>query len=231
MNMSHHSNEKPFQLYGLNADFYQHIYGHPITSDTIALYFVALDHLRPLLFLGKIPQILDIGCGNGALLLNIAKDHQFCHFIGVDIVPELVELAQRNFTILSDCFHYSFSTHLSVADYASPLPNIPESSCDIILANPPYYPKGTGKQSPHLIRSLGRMESAATQRDLLACIKKYLAPNGTAIVIYPSSRAEECIQNCHSYRLKVDCQRLCDTDSALKPPINRIVFEISHAKD
>jgi len=216
---------KPFQIPYLDTDFYQLANAHPITSDTIALYFVGTSLMASL----TKPTILDLGCGCGALLLNIAKDHLLCHFIGVDIVPEQIALAKKNFDILSDLCHYNFTRSFFVADYAQPVKELPEQSCQFILANPPYYPKNTGRKSPNSIKSLGRMESTATMADLLNCIKRYLAPSGSALVIYPDTRADEFSQNCQQTKLKIIRQLACESQN---PPLtNRYIFEITHATD
>jgi len=223
--------EKIFQISGLSADFYQLANAHPITSDTLALYTVGAGFSPPVTSLMSTtkPTILDLGCGCGALLLNIAKDYQLCHFIGVDIVPELIDLAQKNFDILSDLYRYNFSRSFFVADYAQPIKELPEHSVDLILANPPFYPKNSGRKSPHSIKALGRMESTATMSDLLVCIKRYLANSGTALVIYPATRADEFAQNCTQTKLKIVHQLSCDTTT---PPLpDRIIFEIAHASD
>ena len=42
-------------------------------------------------------RVLDLGCGDGALLRELVKDTQFTEIVGVDVSPRALEVAARGF--------------------------------------------------------------------------------------------------------------------------------------
>ena len=62
---------------------------------------------------------------------------------------------------------------------------------DLIVSNPPWLPPGSGKTSPIQARNLSRFELLGGLADVLACVKRNLAPAGQALLLYPRSRSGE----------------------------------------
>jgi len=225
--------ERIFNIPGVPANFYHHQQAQPITSDTTALYSKAYSEIVKQMAdnkrTTKFSRILDLGCGNGVILLTLAKDFFYFYYTGVDIVPDLIDIAKKNFDIMSELIGVRLKSRFMVANYAEPLEEIYDNSCDLILSNPPYFPPNTGRESPYAIKSVGRMESAAGQYDLLKCVKTYLSQEGSALIIYPTTRRVEFEQNCGRLSLQI---KECYSNDDPRDPLSisdRLIFHIAHA--
>ncbi|MCM2358643.1 MAG: SAM-dependent methyltransferase, partial [Geobacteraceae bacterium] len=69
----------------------------------------------------------------------------------------------------------------------------PVSSFDLVLANPPYRRRGTGKVSPKAGRDDARHESTAGLADFLGMAKYLVRPAGRISFIYHPSRLAELL--------------------------------------
>ncbi len=91
------------------------------------------------------PVIVDVGTGSGCIILSLAQELKDGVFVGVDISPAALALAQENATRcgLSDRVHFAESDGCGEFD--------PES-VDILISNPPYIPSAVVEKLPKHIR-------------------------------------------------------------------------------
>lgn len=75
-------------------------------------------------------RILDLGTGTGALALALAQEFPHASVLGVDLIPEAVELANEN-KIKNQITNVKFMQ-------SSWFENVPNTSFDLIVSNPPY---------------------------------------------------------------------------------------------
>ncbi|WP_168867461.1 peptide chain release factor N(5)-glutamine methyltransferase [Enterobacteriaceae endosymbiont of Plateumaris braccata] len=75
-------------------------------------------------------NILDLGTGTGAIALAIASECNKLNVIGIDIVPELINIAKKNANKLS--IH---NVNFIQSNWFS---NLKHQKFDIIVSNPPY---------------------------------------------------------------------------------------------
>lgn len=77
------------------------------------------------------PLVVDVGTGSGCIILSLAQELGVGHFIGVDISPAALSLAQENAALngLSEQVHFAQSDGCGEFDPAS---------VDLIVSNPPY---------------------------------------------------------------------------------------------
>lgn len=161
------------------------IKGLGVSSDSQALY-QAVSTAK-----SEYAEALELGSGNGVVSLMLAAARTKWQFLGIDIQPQLVELSQKNAEICElpcDFIVADLRVFHSAKKY------------DIIFSNPPFFPLGKGRLSPQSERAISRHELMCTMPDLLACIKRNLAPNGTAWIIYPQTRYREIV----TFSKKVD---------------------------
>ena len=216
---------KIFTIPGLDTNFYQHDYSQSISSDTNALYEKIKENL---LTNTKDFKILDFGTGNGILLIMLAKDFPYFSYIGIEIFPDLVEIANQNFMSLEKNLQLSIDYEIIEADYSMLCAVLnTKQKYDLIISNPPYYPPNSGKQSIDLHKAASRFEIYANLYDLLSSIKNYLANTGKAYVIFPASRKEEFVTHCN--RLCLDTTYHYNTSDYTSEKKMKIIFELKHA--
>ena len=91
-------------------------------------------------------RILDLGTGTGAIALALASERPDCQVTAVDVMPDAVELAQRNLERLD--FR---NVQILQSSWFSAIAN---QSYDMIVSNPPYI----DEQDPHLSQGDVRFE-------------------------------------------------------------------------
>jgi len=224
---------KIFTIPGLEIEFIQHRYSQAVSSDTFALYSNARKVLSSYTYLSeqkKAPlKVMDLGTGNGILLLMLAKEFMDVYYTGIEILKELVDIAKLNLERLSTYLKKKVNYQIINANYNELQGNIPkDSSFDLIISNPPYYPIGDGKVSSVYEKAVSRFELTATMSELLKCIKTYLSVTGKAFVIYPNFRMKDMEKLCNELALICFYKKEA-SDLDIQCAKNRIIFEISHA--
>ena len=80
---------------------------------------------------GGPPFIVDVGTGSGCIILSLAKEIERGVFLGTDISPDAIALAQEN----ADRCGLSGKVRFAVADG---MDDFDPESVDVIVSNPPY---------------------------------------------------------------------------------------------
>lgn len=128
---------------------------------------VALD---PILLAAAVParageRVLEIGCGTGAASLALAARVPGLEIVGFDLQADLVVLAEESAKLsgLDVCF---------IAGHLLAPPETVAGPFDHVMANPPFFKKGSGNLSPDPARRLANVEGEA---DLAAWVAFALA--------------------------------------------------------
>lgn len=142
-------------------------------------------HIRPL----PGTHILDIGSGCGIIPLTLGFRYPDTRITGIEIQDELAEIAQRNvvdndFTRRIRILKRDIRT-VSRKSLAEPV--------DMIVSNPPYKKKGTGRLNPDPQKAMARHELALDMDSLLEKSHSLLEPDGTIWLIYPAERLPELL--------------------------------------
>jgi len=127
-------------------------------------------------------QVLELGSGNGIVSLMLAYYRPLWQIRGIEIQPELAELSQTN------AKYFEQKVHFIEGDFRIfPFPK----KYDLVISNPPYFPKEKGLLSPHKIRAISRHEIFCTLPEVFSVVADNLKTNGTAFVLYPLFRLAE----------------------------------------
>ena len=163
--------------------------GQSVSSDT-AFFIETINNDTDL----SIANVLDIGSGNGIISIMLALTNPEWNFTCIEIQRELAELCIKNTELLSSRF---CTVCENLKDFRI------DRKFDVIVTNPPFYKKGTGRLSPSESRNISRFELYSTMEDVIQCIKQNLSATGKAFVMYPDLRDVEFRELCDKEMLKI----------------------------
>ncbi|MRR53730.1 MAG: methyltransferase domain-containing protein [Deltaproteobacteria bacterium] len=140
---------------------------------------------------------IDLGAGCGIIPLVLARMAGGSSLVGVEGQAEMAELAGRNVALngLSERIEIRHADILEIKKL------FPPSSFDLVVANPPYRKRGSGRISPKPGRELARHESTATLPDFLAAAKNLVKLSGRICFIYHPSRLVEFLREAEGLKL------------------------------
>ncbi len=166
-------------------------------NDPIASFF---DSLRPCQesqilaeFVHPNPgdRVLDVGCGTGYLALFIGWKYPNCSEIaGIDIVPSLVEQANRNRDELYNLTGNELPPiHFSVFDANTP--QVLGEGFDVLICNPPFFAASDSRPARSPNRRIARQDGEMTLQGLFKCAARQLRSCGRTGIVIPSQRIDE----------------------------------------
>lgn len=130
-------------------------------------------------------EILEAGCASGAVSLMLAIRHKNVRVTGVDIQPELAELAALNAANNGLSERVSF-----VAGDVRDKELFPREKFDILAVNPPYSSLASGRPSPDSSRTTSRLEVSCTPDDVAGLAQRVLKSRGRLFAIFTSERLD-----------------------------------------
>ena len=141
-------------------------------------------------------EILEAGCASGAVSLMLAMKHDRVRVTGVDIQPELVELATLNATNNGLTDRVTF-----VAGDIRNKSLFPREKFDIVAANPPYSSLNAGRESPDSSRTTSRLEVSCTPDDVAGFAHRVLKSRGRLFTIFTSGRLDAFMSAMRNHRM------------------------------
>jgi tRNA1Val (adenine37-N6)-methyltransferase len=142
-------------------------------------------------------RIIDLGTGCGVMALIMARKTPGALVMGIEFREESARLAERNVALNGLTEQVTIIT----VDILELKGRFPVSSFDLVLANPPFRRRGTGKISPHAGRDTARHESTAGIAEFLAVARYLVKPAGSICLIYHVSRLAELMTGAASLKL------------------------------
>ena len=156
----------------------QPINGPRVNMDTILLYSwvkYRSGHTR----------FLEAGCASGAIALMLAEKFANIHVTGIDIQPELIELAKINAVNNSLNDRVDF-----IAGDLRDKTLLTQGYYDSLVINPPYESLYRSRESSNLSRSTARLELSCTPDDVGRLAKRVLKSRGRLFAIFTSQRLD-----------------------------------------
>jgi len=140
--------------------------------------------------------VVDLGTGCGVISLLLLKKGDIRQAVGIEIQPELASQAFRN-AVLNGL---SEKMHVVIGD----MKDVPvkKGCADIVVCNPPYRSRSSGRISPDPVRAIARHELTVSLEDILKASSYMLKRCGRAVLIYPSARLADLISGCRRYHLE-----------------------------
>ena len=157
---------------------------------------------------GNVSRGIDLGCASGAAALLLLARSEKLHMTGLEIVPAAAELARENmarngFTARSEIICGDIRQHRSL---------FPTGAFDLVVANPPYFPLGSGQLSPDSDRAAARGETSCTLEDVCAAASFLCRTGGSFCMVYKPERLTDAMCCMRRYalepkRLRLVCHR------------------------
>jgi tRNA1Val (adenine37-N6)-methyltransferase len=132
----------------------------------------------------KNERVIDLGTGCGILLLLLSRATKAHSFVGVEIQNGLAECAQKN------VFLNRLEGRISILsqDFRELKRTFPPGSFDVVLSNPPYRKRQSGRINPSAEKAMARHEIKGTLQDLISTASYLLPPKGRCYLIFPALR-------------------------------------------
>ena len=140
--------------------------------------------------------IVDLGTGCGIIPLVILLKRVIGYAYGLEIQPELADQAIRNARL------NGFEKKMGVILGDIKHPPLRWSLADVVICNPPYRQRKSGRINPDPQRAIARHEIRASLDDILDTARRLLKPKGRLAMIYPASRLVDIMVRMRGFNLE-----------------------------
>ena len=164
--------------------FMQPDHGYRFGTDSIAL----AEFIR----IGPGESLLDLGTGIGVIPILVWHHHPFRVAVGVELQAELAKMARINVErhqLSSRVFILERDVcMLTSADFSELPLNPPPRRFDVISANPPFWPLGSGRINPNEQKAIARHEIRLNLHQLVQVSQRLLSGNGKLCLVHRTAR-------------------------------------------
>ena len=143
-------------------------------------------------------KVLDLGCGCGVVGLLLAQKPQITQVTGLELQPELADLAQRNVQLNG----FEHKVKIIKGDLRQIENTFGRWEFDALVTNPPYWQAYSGRLNPRPDKAQARHELTFTLEDLAQAAAYLVRPRGKICLIYPVARLAEVIGIFQRHRLE-----------------------------
>ncbi len=158
--------------------------------------FILAAHIQPIGF----EKIIDVGCGCGIIPLILASRYPGLKILGVELQKVLFQFARKN-TISNNLEKAIHIIHENIKNID--ISDI-KGKADIIVSNPPYKKKGTGRLNPDSQKAIARHEILLDIDLLFKCSDRLLKEQGRLYIIFPAQRISDLMLAMEQYKFTPD---------------------------
>ena len=176
-------------LFNNKLVIYQQKRGYRFSVDAVLL--AGLTRVR------RDDHILDLGTGCGVIPLILAYRNLGKRIVGLEVQPELVELAKRNVEVNGFCQ----KIRIHEGDIRQLSSDFQPGSFDLVISNPPYRRLQSGRVNPDGQQAVARHELKASAADVFKTASALLDHGGRLAIIYPATRLAYLLVTAHEYHL------------------------------
>lgn len=127
---------------------------------------------------------IDLGCASGAIALLLLARSPKLSMTGLEIMPEAAELARENMAANG----LSGRCEIVTGDIRRHRELFRAGSFDLVVANPPYFPLGSGYISPDSARAAARGELQCTLEDICSAATFLCRSGGSFCLVHKPER-------------------------------------------
>lgn len=143
-------------------------------------------------------RVLDLGTGTGILPLLIHALFQPKHITGIEIQPNMADMAQRSVAYNQ----LTPAIEIITGDYTRPQILRPLGQYDVVVCNPPYGKLGHGECSVDAPHALARFEICADFAEICRSAQMALTSMGHFFCIHQTNRLMELLSTLHQAHLE-----------------------------
>lgn len=147
-------------------------------------------------------NVIEFCCGNGAISLLMHARNETLTLTGVEIQPDVAQLAKHNKAINNIGDNLNF-----INEDLNNLNNTHSNIYDMVVVNPPYTPPQSGLTSPDKNKSLSRQELTADLDGITKVAKRVLKTKGKFVFIHKANRLGEIINTLKKYDFEIKILR------------------------
>ena len=136
-------------------------------------------------------KVLDLGTGTGVLPLLLAAKTEGEHFIGLEIQPDVADMAFRSVLMNGAQDRVEILT----GDLREASRIFGRASFDVVISNPPYMKPECGKVSSEESQSIARYEVLCTLEDVIREAAACLRPGGRFYLVHRPHRLTEIFRH------------------------------------
>ena len=143
-------------------------------------------------------RALDLGTGNGIIPILLSEKTQGRHFTGLEIQPEMAEMARRSvdYNGLEDKVDIVTGDIKEAAEIFKP------AFFDVITTNPPYMIADHGLRNPADAKAIARHEVLCSLDDILRESMRLLQDKGRFYMIHRPFRLTEIMIKMNYYKIE-----------------------------
>lgn len=130
---------------------------------------------------------IDLGCGGGILTLLLLTRLQRLQMTGLEILPDAAERAKENLRTND----LEMRGNIVCGDIRNVRSLFKTGSFDLAVANPPFFPLGSGAVSPDPARAAARGEQNCTLNELCAAASFLCRTGGRFFLVHRPVRLSE----------------------------------------
>ena len=141
-------------------------------------------------------KVVDLGTGCGIIPLVLLLNRPVGYVFGLEIQEGLALQTNRN-ALLN-----GFSRKIGVIRGDIRHPPMTPASVDVVVCNPPYRKKDSGRVNPDQQRAIARHEILASLEDILNAARQILRTEGRLAMIYPAERLADLMVKMRQYGME-----------------------------
>jgi len=146
--------------------------------------------------------VVDLGTGCGIILLLLLLTRRIRYAVGLEIQPDLADQARRN-ALLNGL---DGKMGVIIGDIRHP--PLARRKADVVVCNPPYRQKASGRINPDPQRAIARHEIMASLDDILGAARTLLRARGRLAIIYPAERLTDLMVRMRGFDLEPKTLRI-----------------------
>lgn len=164
-------------------------------------------------------QVADLGAGSGTIGLLLCARDESCQVTGIEIQPRACEIARQN--IVLNQLDHRFT--VLQADLRQIRSQLPANGFDCVVANPPYFPVGSGKTSQTEALAIARTELCCTLADVCSAAGWLLRYGGSFAIVHRPERLCDLI--CHMRANQIEPKRIRFVRHTSQSPVCLVLLE------